>query len=287
MLWVARIVTISLLLRTYIMPWGLTRISRHIRVRSVSFRSIRGLYIRRGTLTFRVERLGYTWHSTEESRRLTLKIEGFGLEIFRRVTAPPPRRMHKRSMTLAHLSNMEHRFWDFLSSMYASLDPFFRPFLRGFVVSAIRAIIRWLPRITEAVSVEIAGASVSFPGSPQPQINFANILVHTSLTFKQVEKPTSGQPRENHPHPVKVRKSYSMGAWRNRLSQGFRRSLHRALEKSEANAAMSLHFHDMVGVINSLDAQGTLFFSTSFPVMIRSCSSFIGPCLQHTGHYVY
>ena len=75
-----RIISFSLLLRTYLGPWLLALMSDHIRVRSISLWSIRGLYIRKGNRTWRVERISYVWSSVQ-GRRLALKIDGLNVHI--------------------------------------------------------------------------------------------------------------------------------------------------------------------------------------------------------------
>lgn len=174
-IWAVRFITFSLLFRTYIGPWILALLSTHIRVRSISLRSIRGLYIRAGNRTIRVERirLSYRWSSVEGSSRLTLHIESLNLDFGKtepKVNVSP--RHHNRTLTLADFapSPMAYRLWSLISKIYVTLDPFFRPVLRTCVVTLLRRIIHWLPAITQALNFDLYTAVITFPDLPGTQI---------------------------------------------------------------------------------------------------------------------
>src|ERR1700732_481146 len=65
-IWIVRIITLLIVLRNYVAPYVLARIAggiRSVRVRSISLRSIRGIYIRRGIQTWRVDRIGISYRS--------------------------------------------------------------------------------------------------------------------------------------------------------------------------------------------------------------------------------
>src|ERR1700721_760427 len=104
LLWVARLVTLSLIFRTYIGPFILTQISDHIRVRSISLRSIRGLYFRRGSRIWRVERIGISYSSAAGGLSVKIMIKGLKLEIGVDDPAPSIRPPIRRNLTLADLS---------------------------------------------------------------------------------------------------------------------------------------------------------------------------------------
>src|SRR6202040_1574170 len=107
-IWALRIVTLLFVLRNYIAPYVLALIAggiRSVRVRSISLRSIRGIYIRRGIQTWRIDRIGISYGSTtgEGSSRFTVKIEGLRVEIGETGRAPSEPRIssqkHKRKLT--------------------------------------------------------------------------------------------------------------------------------------------------------------------------------------------
>lgn len=252
LIWVVRLITVSVVLRTYVFPWVVTRLLRHVRVRSVSLRSIKGFYFRRGMFTCRVERITWSRTSLEESRRFTVKLEGFGLEIFKRTTPVPTEHFNERICRLSNFLTLRRLLFDLLSSLYTSLDPVFRPLIRNLVVGCLRLIIRRLPVVAQALSFEIYPATISFPGASRPQIRLENVLLHTSLALDQMDAFT--RSRREAVRLTRPRSTSNVSAWKDRMAQGFRRSLGRALEKVKGRAEISVTIQDTVGTINSKGA---------------------------------
>jgi hypothetical protein len=128
--WLVRLIAFSLLLRTYIVPWAVGRMSRHLRVRSISFRSIRGLYARAGAHILRADRISWTWSYVDGSRRITIQVHGLTLE----VGSPAQRSVdrQRRALTLADFapSPIAHRLWMLFSQLYSLVDPLLRPLAR-------------------------------------------------------------------------------------------------------------------------------------------------------------
>jgi len=253
--WVIRIITFSLLLRTYIGPWVLALLSRHIRVRSISLRSIRGLYIRMGARTCRVERISYLWSSVDGSRRLSVKIDNLNLEVGRDDlnTSASVSQGRAGALTLADFapSPMAHRLWMFVSSLYSLVEPFFRPLLRTLVVACLRLIIRWLPDITQALTFDLHSTVVNVTDIPGTKIFVETIHLHSALGFTQLEKEIYCED-EKEPKPrIFTTKSYSMAAWKGRLTDSFRRSWDRAWGQTQGTATVSLTLNNVIGSTHS------------------------------------
>lgn len=252
-LWAVRIVSFSLLMRTHIVPWLLATMSRHIRVRSVSFRSIRELYIRKGNRTCHIERVGWSWSGGD--RQLVVKIEGLTLKIYKPDSSSPAP-THRRSFTLANLSRTvrDHRFWKkSLKAIHGFFDPFFRPLLRAYVVAMLRVTIRRLPRLMAALSFEMPSPRVIFVGVPGAQIVSDKVHFHATLAFTHVENVDPVVEQETLRRRAR---SYSVTAWKSRLMTSFRRSLDRALEKTQGNATFALNIQDVRVMVRSPDAKG-------------------------------
>ena len=118
-IWVVAIASVSLLLRNHVFPWLLARLSKHLRVRSVSLWSIRGLYLRTATQTWRIDRIGYGW-----SNGFNVKLHGLSIELSSPQPTTPvtPLRRHNRRLTLADLSPtpLVHRA---LSELHSLFEP--------------------------------------------------------------------------------------------------------------------------------------------------------------------
>lgn len=216
--------------RVYLAPYVLMRCSSHIRVRSVSLRSIRGLYFRKGNRTWRIDRFVYSYRSSadNEPRRLSFRIEGFNLVIEPPPAPrpPPPRATHRRGLTLANLSPspLALYLWSVISSLYVIFGPAVRPVIRLVVTAMLQQVIRFIPRLMETVKVEIDRAVVSYVGSPQVQFVVQNIAFKGHVSFAQSPQfhpigdyvPSSNQALSA--------RALAMGAWKSRLSNGFQRA---------------------------------------------------------------
>ncbi|KAJ7047262.1 golgi-body localization protein domain-containing protein [Mycena alexandri] len=249
--WLVWLVTFSFVLRTYIVPWAVGRMSRHLRVRSISFRSIRGLYVRAGTQTFRADRIIWTWSYVERSRRMTFQVHGLTLEV-----GSPPQPTPERkggALTFADLapSPMAHRLWMLFSGLYTLIDPFLRPLVRAYFAACLRLLIRWVPGISQALALDIHSPIITFADRPGAKIVTNTISIRTVLAFTQTEKPVEvpGKPAKA---PSRARSSYSVGAWRRRLTNSVQRSWDRAWGQTHGSAKVELKLHDIRGSMDPL-----------------------------------
>lgn len=253
LLCVARFMTFGLLLRTFIIPWTLARMSRHIRVRSISLRSIRGLYLRQGRQTIRIERISYVWYGFEIG--ITIKVEGLSIEVYQRDRTQVPRKSHRRSATVETISHVRRQFWNGLSALYAVLDPVVRPVMRVYVMSCLGMFIRWLPSITQQVTVEFQPATFIFPDAGDAKVSAETVYVHTNLKIANIkkdkhEKEHFAASRDRTARVAKpLRASYSVSAWKHRLGDSFRRSWNRVVEQTQGNAILSMHLTNITGSI--------------------------------------
>ncbi|KAF8812536.1 hypothetical protein BYT27DRAFT_7182979 [Phlegmacium glaucopus] len=260
LLWLLRIITFSLLLRTYLGPWLLAQMSDHIRVRSISLWSIRGLYIRKGSRTWRVERVSYAWASVQGSRRFALKLDGLNVHIAQEEggqSFAKTQRRSNRNLTLADLnpSPLAGYLWKFTSALTTFLEPYLRPMIRTYVVACLRIGIQWLPRITQALSFDLQSTVITLADMPGTKIVAHEISLHTALSLTQLEQtvgPEDVKPTHNRSHN---RKSLSMGLWKKRLAEGFHRSLDKAWGETRGTATLSLTIGNIVGTMPTLSLQ--------------------------------
>ena len=228
--WPLGVLFFAYIARVYLAPYVLMRCSSHIRVRSVSLRSIRGLYFRKGSRTWRIDRFVYSYRSCADDgpRRLSFRIEGFTLEIEPPPAPrpPPPRATHRRGLTFADLSPspLALYLWSVISGLYVIFDPAVRPVIRLVVTAALQQVIRFIPTLMETVQVDIDRAVVSYVGSPQVQFIVQNVTFKGHVSFAQSPQfhpigddvPSSSQTLSA--------RALAMGAWKSRLSSGFQRA---------------------------------------------------------------
>ncbi|KAF8195786.1 golgi-body localization protein domain-containing protein [Mycena galopus ATCC 62051] len=269
--WLVRLIAFSLLLRTYIIPWALSRMSRHLRVRSISFRSIRGLYARAGAQTLRADRISWTWSYVDGSRRMTFQVHGLTLE----VGSPAQRSLErpKGALTLSDFapSPMAHRLWMLVSQIYSLIDPLVRPIFRSYFAGCLRLLINWVPGISQALALDLHSPTITFADMPGTKIVIGTISVRTLLAFTQTEKAEEvGQPLKA---PLRPRASYSVGAWRRRLTNSLQRSWDRAWGQTHGSATVELKLNDIIG---SMDTVADSFVITGESVDFFSLPGSIG-----------
>ena len=259
--WLVRIISFSLLLRTYLGPWLLALLSDHIRVRSISLWSIRGLYIRKGSRTWRVERISYV----VQGRRLALKIDGLSVHIAKcEEQTPQTHRRHKRNLTLADLnpSPLARYLWQFASTLITFLEPYLRPIIRTFVVGCLKIGIQWLPRITRALSFELQSTVITLADMPGTKIVAQEISLHTALALTQLEQTSSSEDAKPTSNRADNRKSLNMELWKKRLADSFHRSLDKAWGETRGTATLSLNIGNIIGTMPTLSLQGMVIFAS-------------------------
>ncbi|EGO01866.1 hypothetical protein SERLA73DRAFT_71025 [Serpula lacrymans var. lacrymans S7.3] len=262
-MWIARLVAFSLITRTYLAPYVLSRFSKHIRVRSISLRSIRGLYFRKGVHTWRVDRIGVSYSSpgNEQARILAFKFEGVTLEIGKsedhhRKPAPIPR--HRRAITLADLSPspLALHICSLLSRVYSIFDPIFRPVIRFCVAACLRQVIRYIPTLTQALQFDLNSAVVTFSAIPHASVTVEDASIHAHLSFTQLQDlvPVIDHG-DNHVNRTLPTRALAMGAWRSRLSKSFKRTWNRTWDrtwgKTKGAASFSLKISRIEGLAQS------------------------------------
>ena len=238
--WVVVIASVSLLLRNHVFPWLLARLSRRLRVRSVSFWSIRGLYLRTASQTWRIDRIGYGW-----SNGFNVKLHGLSIELLTPQPTTPvtPLRRHNRRLTLADLSPTP-LVYRALSELHSLFEPYLRPFIRTAVVACLRMFIRWLPQIISKLSFEFHDTSLSAPDLPGT-LGSEKISLHADLSFTQLEKMIDAGSLGT--EPQRLRRTYSMTAWKERLTNSFQRTLNRAWGQAQGTASLTFTLHNVIG----------------------------------------
>ncbi|KIL00625.1 hypothetical protein PAXRUDRAFT_821523 [Paxillus rubicundulus Ve08.2h10] len=289
--WPLGLVTFLLIARAYLAPYVLTRFSSHIRVRSVSLRSIRGLYFRKGNRTWQIDRFGYSYSAStdDKPKGLSFKVEGFKLEIqpIPVPRPPPPRAKHRRGLTLADLSPspLALYLWSIVSSLYSIFDPLIRPAVRLVVTAILQQVIRFIPRLTETVQLEIDRAIVSFNATPQAQLVVENVVLKGHVSFTQNSQSRPAGDLDLHPgNQTLTARALAMGAWKPRLAKGFKRTWTRTwdhtLGQTTGSVAYDLVVQEVRGFIPALGlapagmTRGETFLRSPEPFSVSGSARF-------------
>lgn len=253
LIWIVRIASISLLFRQYVGPSVLRLVSKRLRVRSVSLRSIRGIYFRSGKGTLRVERIGISFHRLFSSQfsRIFIKIEGLQLEISEDEAkgdshsraAPHSRHTSSKPVVLGR------RLWSIvsrsISGLYRILDPTVRPIVRSAFVYALQIIIKAIPALTHVMEFELYSATFSHYALPETSIEVRRARVDTEISLSQVENNSRAEP----PPPEKQahRRRFSVADLNARMTNSLRRAWDRAWGATRLSASITLGVKDVIG----------------------------------------
>jgi hypothetical protein len=251
-LWLLRILTFGLLLRTYIVPLVLSISSNHIRVRSISFRSIRGLYVRGRSQIWRVDRIGISRRMAPDGpNRISIKIEGLKVEVGKlNHDITPALNGHRRPSTITKLdpSPVINGLWSIVASIYSLLDPIFRPIFRSFFVSCLRHVIQHLPGLTQAFDFDLRSAEIVFASLPGTRLVITQATLRTALTFTQLEPALGTEELDSAAGAKRHLRSFSMAEWRSRLTKSTKRTWDRAWGRTQGFASVSLEIKNVVGL---------------------------------------
>lgn len=273
--WCFGVVALLLFIRAYLAPYILTRFSNHIRVRSVSLRSIRGFYFRENNRSWHIDRFAYTYNSSGDGglKGLSFKVEGFKLEI-EAVTIPPviPPARHRRGFTLTDLSPspVALYIWTILSTVFTALDPIVRPATRLVVTSVFRQLIRLIPRLTEAIRLEVDKAVVMVQSEPEVCIVAENVVLkgHVSFIQDRQDQHLAARNLFQRNQTLSAR-ALATGAWKSRLVNSFRRTWSRTWDHTLGLTTGSMAFDLAVQGVECCGASPL----TSTGQLLRPCSS--------------
>ncbi|PCH41098.1 hypothetical protein WOLCODRAFT_89020 [Wolfiporia cocos MD-104 SS10] len=260
-LWAVRIVTLSLVFRTYLGPTILRLISKRLRVRSVSLRSIRGIYFRAGSGTWRIDRVGISHHrqSTTAASRFSFKVEGLRLELTKKEddTLLKPsltrRTSKKASLTASPLARrVGTAVWDALCILYIALDPYLRPVIRSAFVYALRLVIRALPALTQVLDFELNNAAVTFTAIPGIELAVKRAQIHTKVSLSSLESVVNPASLARHQRHQRHKRFASVADWNARLTNSVRRTWDRAWGATQVTASLSLGIDNVSGTATSI-----------------------------------
>ncbi|KAK7695909.1 hypothetical protein QCA50_000548 [Cerrena zonata] len=258
LIWLLRLITISFLFRTFLGPTILRLITKRLRVRSVSLRSIRGIYFHAGKAIIRIDRVGLSYHqrSTQTASRFSIKVEGLKVEMLRKqickpVSPPTSMDPNKRSLSSKFrpspivqglLSFLQSIYW----AIYTFLDPYVRPLVRSYIVSALRVAIRALPAVTQILDLELVDATVVADNIDGAQLALRGASLNTSVELSQIHAPPEPQESKEAIKPGHKRFN-SVVQWNARLKSSMRRSWDRAWGALEAHTSVTLKVEEISG----------------------------------------
>lgn len=266
LVWIVRILTLSLLFRTYIGPAVVRLVSNRLRVRSISLRSIRGVYFKAGNGTWTVERIGISYHkpSSGTATRFSIQVQGLSLELDEQSHARPrPRRPRMRPRPTP--SRLARRLWKAIYSLislcYTTLEPYCRSTVRTFFVTTLRLVIRALPAVTNGLDFELDSASVSLADMPGIRFSVGYAKLNSSVTLAYLPSVVAVEDAK---HRVAHKRFASVADWNARVRGSFRRTWDRAWGATQVTASVTLQ---ITAISGHVDKNSELFAGKSRSVV--------------------
>lgn len=246
--WLVRGIVFSLLFRSYVGPRALALVSDRVRVRSVSLRSIRGIFIRVGGRRLRAERLGWSYRSTggDGGNRMLIKLQGPHLELESDSDAlkpdhnqSTPSRRRTATSTLTRLAG------GILSGCYALIYPLLRPLLRVAFIAGLNFCVRVIPVLTQHIDFEVDDAVCVLPSKQETRLSFKKLQLRLEVVLTELGIV--------HVDDIEIRSSEvksrlrSMVAWRARFSRNLQRTWQRVLLRSRGKITLFMRLQDIKG----------------------------------------
>jgi hypothetical protein len=204
LIWAIRIVTLALLIRTHIAPTVIRVLSTRLRVRSISLRSIRGLYLRTGRVIYTAERikLGWRWVSQEKTVRVRITVESLSVELLSPTKKKTPRTSQKRHVRMPTLADLNPS--PITPSFYTLTNYIVRPAITAVARMILRLVVLTLPTLTQILEVELDNTKVTSRPHSGATVTFRTANLSSHLAFIQPDSEAlsnNGSSENNSPSP--------------------------------------------------------------------------------------
>lgn len=204
LVWTTRLIVLASLFRTWIAPAVIKILSKRLRLRSVSLRSIRGLYLRTSRAVYTVDRikLGWRWVSLSKTVRLKVTIEGMCVEMLqpaKRKKPSQPLKLNARMRSLAQLKTVTNPL---SPSIFAVISYVVRPTITTAARALLRLVVLALPTLTQVIEVELDNTKLSSRSHPGVFMTMDTINLSSHLAFSKVERPPTNGDTPSAANPL-------------------------------------------------------------------------------------
>jgi hypothetical protein len=112
----------------------------------------------------------------------------------------------------------------------------------------LRLAIKWLPKLTQALSFDLLSCAVTFEEIPGTKLSAENVSLHLALTLTQVVQVVvlDEEPILSSQEAGMIQ---NFGLWKKRVAEGFQRSLDTALREIHGRVDLSLKVSNLVGTM--------------------------------------
>ncbi|KAL1747713.1 golgi-body localization protein domain-containing protein [Schizophyllum fasciatum] len=256
-----RVLTALILLRSWIIPGLLNAASKHVRVRTTSLRSIRGIFIAAGSLEIRIERVSWPRSPPEATTRWTVTFEGLRLRVKKQEQHKPILLKRRRAFSFReiHTTSPQQSLRQWFVSAHAVLDPLVRPYLRVYAVACLRIIFQVLPHVTSMIGFEVQDFQASVADLPGVDVSAHRVHLHTIINLVGLEPPASALKHRRKSSTPKY-PSYRLSVLHKRIARSFRRSWNAAWGHTQGHLHWRFSVHDARGFMQPASSGAELPF---------------------------
>ncbi|KAF8528944.1 golgi-body localization protein domain-containing protein [Hysterangium stoloniferum] len=254
-----RTLVVIALFRRNLAPFLLARISRHVRARSISIRSIRGLYVCGMGRTWKAERISWSFHPWAQSG-MSIKVEGLYVIIAQTNPIARERGIVKQTagakiftvlltviVTILTPLNWFIRWYLLKRSL-----GYLQRFLYSTSITTSQLFIQYLPSLTQNIDLEVDSISISFQDLAYAQVVLKDILVGVKVDLSQMgrslEQNLSKGVQENTNDLAEASK------WNTRFRTNADRFWERIWGQTEILTMFNVSIHDITGRLGSKPA---------------------------------
>ncbi|KAI0719613.1 golgi-body localization protein domain-containing protein [Cerioporus squamosus] len=228
LIWIVRLLTLSLLFRTYIGPAWLgssQAVCAYGESRTTSL-----LPVRQPVSPYKRRACPSSWMDSPVRARIHV-----GRAC---VLAPPQSRLARR---------LWKAVYSLISLCYSTLEPYCRPTVRAFFVTILRLVIRALPAVTNGLDFELDSASVSLADIPGIRFSVGYAKLNSSVTLAYLPSVVSAEDAK---HRAAHKRFASVADWNARVRGSFRRTWDRAWGATQVTASVTLQITAISGHVD-------------------------------------
>lgn len=194
--WIAILLLFVLVAKNYGAPWLVRRISSNVRIRNIGLRSVRGFFLKIGSVTLTADRIALTVHRTRGWLRVGLDVQNVVVNLQKEKTVrtgsgwATVRDHYSKSFSISSLAEVlntrnnapQHaKAW-----VLHNLIQWVRAIARFTAISCLSTVLRWLPTLTQSFDIHADQIVIVFEDLVKSHIVIKDATLATVAKFAKI-----------------------------------------------------------------------------------------------------